>query len=156
MKIESVRLRRGLPVIAFGTSDPLHGEANALSRGGALAATAVAAVAVTMTDHARGIRRRRNRHSARGNLPAIARPVPAGRKDRSRSAGTKPIDTALTAAVPINVNTTRRERFMEPPALRKGRLTDSAIAAAREASESGSFHGIVQRNCFSRRRRNAT
>jgi hypothetical protein len=30
---------------------------------------------------------------------------------------TKPIDTALTAAVPISVNTTRRDRFMAAPAL---------------------------------------
>ena len=30
---------------------------------------------------------------------------------------TKPIDTALTAAVPINVSTTRRERFMLRPLL---------------------------------------
>ena len=30
---------------------------------------------------------------------------------------TKPIDTALTAALPINVSTTRRERFMWRPSL---------------------------------------
>jgi hypothetical protein len=30
---------------------------------------------------------------------------------------TKPIDTALTAAVPISVNTTRRERFMGLPSV---------------------------------------
>jgi hypothetical protein len=57
--------------------------------------------------------------------------------------------------VPINVNTTRRERFMEPPALKKD-LGGFRHAGPREASESGSFHGIVQREGFSRRRKNAT
>jgi hypothetical protein len=58
--------------------------------------------------------------------------------------------------VPINVNTTRRERFMEPPVFLKGRSREFSHAGRREASESGSFHGIVQRNNVSRRRKNAT
>jgi hypothetical protein len=59
---------------------------------------------------------------------------------------TNPIDTALTAAVPISVNTTRRERFMGLPF----RLASKAMEALRHchrkrASESASFHGIVRR-----------
>ena len=54
------------------------------------------------------------------SLLALARPMSKNAKDcfmQSRR-GVRPIETAPTAALPINVSTTRRERFMERSCLR--------------------------------------
>jgi hypothetical protein len=60
-------------------------------------------------------------------------------------AGTRPIDTAPTAAVPINVNTTRRERFMAISSAWREAVEILRHSRPKRASESASFHGIVRR-----------
>jgi hypothetical protein len=76
--------------------------------------------------------------------------VSPGPQSRRR---TKPIDTALTAAVPISVKTTRRDRFMASPALPKKLDLNFARnfvgIAKRQPAESGLSHGAAQRQLTS-------
>ena len=66
--------------------------------------------------------------------------------------GTRPIDTAPMAALPINVSTTRRERFIVAiPPVDRPRTPHSFHHLRAEASESRSFHGFV-REWLSRRK----
>src|SRR3954470_17270082 len=71
--------------------------------------------------------------------------LPCGPQSPGR---TKPIDTAPTAAAPIIVKTTRRERFMGPSSVRQGSEAMQLLRHCRRkrASQRRYFHGIVRRN----------
>ena len=101
VKIEPGAFGGRAPIVALGTDDALHGRLLAASMG-------VTAVAVEAARHAA--------EAAIVDRAAIEPPIRTRHRDevrgRNRCRGTKPIDTAPTAAVPIMVKITRRERFM--------------------------------------------
>ena len=117
----------------------------------------MAAVTMTAMTVQSGAARRRSRHRSRGNkcLPfGSGHRLIAGAAILSRH---QPHRTAPTAALPINVSTTRRERFMvailprivDVPSgaagKRSGHSRHPGGQPRQTQAKAGRFHGIVQR-----------